>query len=99
MLQITKDHTSGNYKASLPYMPVINRIDHCTAVPCPFNLTRVIQPYRSLQRARSIQRGIFNCGVHGNVALKLSPREICHLQLFNLRHYLKSGQTWTIYGL
>ena len=79
---IYKDHASGNYKASLPHIPVINPIDDCTAVPCSFKLARVIQPYRSLPSAQSIQQGIFNCGVHDNVALKLSPREIFYLQLF-----------------
>ncbi len=39
-----------------------------------------------LHRPRSIQWSTFNCGVHSNVALKLFPHKIFHLQVFNLRH-------------
>ena len=39
-------------------------------------------------QCRWIHRRLFNCGVHDNVALQLSPREHFYLQLFNLRHFL-----------
>ncbi len=74
-----EDHASGNYKASLLHMPVIDPIDHCTEVPCPFKLSRVIQLYWSLHRAQPIQRGIFNCGVHSD----------CNLH--DLRHFSYIG--------
>ena len=46
-----------------------------------------------------IQRGIFNCGMHGNVGFKLSPRENFHSQHFNLRHFHKSVSNVVNYGL
>ena len=44
-----------NYKASSPHMSVIDNIDHYTAVPCLFELARLIQPYCPVYSARVIQ--------------------------------------------
>ncbi len=78
---------------------VIDPIDHSQQYHACFKLARV-QPYWSLHSARSIQRGPFNCGMHGNVAPKLSPRDIffiCTFSIFTISHDRR--QMWTIYGL
>ena len=64
-----KDHARGNnFKASLPHMPVIDPIDLCSTV-----MTDQIDAGYStiLYPVRSIQRGLLNYGVHGNVTLKI----------------------------
>ncbi len=60
-----------------------------------------IQPYLSLHSAQSIQRGLFKWAyMHGNAALKLSPRDIFHLQFFNLPPFvINRCHTWKIYSL
>ncbi len=68
---------------------LIDPTEHCTVVPYPFKLARAIQPGWS----DCNMPGQFSeeyCVVRGNVALKLSPREIYHLQLFNMCHFPKS---------
>ena len=70
-----------------------NSIDHYTTVPVPFKFSRIIQPYWLLHRARSTQRGLINCGVHGNVSLRLLLRIfffICNLSIvvINRCHYV-----------
>ena len=82
-----KDHASGNYKVSLPHIPVIVSIDHCTAVPCAVQIgagysTLLITALCLVNSARGIQlRRAWQC------CSQKSPREIFHLQLFSLRHF------------
>ncbi len=64
-----KDHVKGNYTNRLHYTcPFSDHIDHCTTVPCPLKLAQ-FSPLLITAQCLSIQRGLFNCGVHSNVAL------------------------------
>ena len=95
--------SGGNYKASSSHMPVIDPIDHCTVVPCRFKIGAGYSTLLStiIPHARSIQLGLFNGGVHGNVALKLSPSE-WYFPFATFRctsFFINRCRSWTTYGL
>ena len=98
-----KDHARDNYKPCPPYMPVINPIDHWTAVPCLLKLAWVIQPYWST----GLCPGQFSKGysIAARMAMLLSnyPCVILFMQHYCLHliifHKSMSNMIWPIYDL
>ena len=73
-------------------------IDHCTAVPCPFKLARVVHPYQ-LDRARSIRAGYSTTRARQCCSQIISAWNLSFATFQSVSFFINRCQTWSIYGL